>query len=127
MNPLQFLGFRGGEQVGRLLDGLLEAAGAEIIRPTLEHGETELHRQDLLEHGQILLRKLLLQVNGVRAHDRLLLVRHCIEDRRHQVGQALADAGAGLDRQVLTVRQGPRDGYRHFLLLRAELEVPGAG
>ena len=74
VNPLQLLGFGGGEEVAGLLHGLVEAAGAEVIGPALEHGEAELHRQDLLEHGQVLLRELLLQVDGVRGDDRLLLV-----------------------------------------------------
>ena len=48
VDPLQFLGFRGGEEVASLLDGLVEAPRAEVIAPAFEHGETELHRQDLL-------------------------------------------------------------------------------
>ena len=51
------------------------------------------------------------------------LLRHGVEDGGHQVSQALADARAGLDRQVLAVGQRLRHGHRHLLLLRAELEV----
>ena len=123
VNALQLLGLGGGKEVAGLLDGLVEAARAEVIAPAFEHGETELHRQDLLEHRQVLLRELLLQVDRVRGDDRLLLVGHGIQDRRHQVGQALADARAGLDRQVLAAGQGLRHRHGHFLLLRPELEV----
>jgi hypothetical protein len=87
----------------------------------------ELHREDLFQHGQVLLGELLLQVDGVRGEDRLLLVRHGIEDRRHQVGQALADAGASLDREVFAVFQSPRHRDRHLLLLGAELEIRRSG
>jgi hypothetical protein len=40
-----------------------------------------------------------------------------------KIGQRLADAGAGLDRQVLPILQRPRHGHGHLLLLRAELEI----
>ena len=101
----------------------MEPARAQVIGPAFEHGETELHRQDLLEHRQVFLRELLLQIDGVSRNYRLLLVGHGIQDGRHQIGQAFADTRAGFDRQVLPVGQGLRDGHRHFLLLRAELEV----
>ena len=123
LNPLQFLGLRGGKEVAGLLDGLVEAARADVIAPAFEHGEAELHRQDLLKHRQVLLRELLLQVDSVRGDDGLLLVGHGMQDRRHQVGQALADSRAGFDCQVLAVGKGLRHRHRHFLLLGPELEV----
>ena len=82
---------------------------------------------NLLEHGQVFLRELLLQVDRVRANDGLLFVGHGVEDRRHQVSQALADAGAGLNGQVLAIRQRLRHCHRHLLLLGAELEVRRPG
>ena len=123
MNPLQFLGFRGGEEVAGLLDGLLKAARAEVIAPAFKHREAELARHNLLEHRQVYLRELFLQVDGVRGDHRLLLVRHGIQDRRHQIGQALPDSRASLDRQMLAIRQGLRHRHRHFLLLRPKLEI----
>ena len=45
------------------------------------------------------------------------------QNRRNQIGQRLADARAGFDREVFAVLQRPRHGHGHFLLLRAELEI----
>ena len=48
---------------------------------------------------------------------------HGKQDGRDQVGQALPDAGARFNSQVLAVLQRARDRHGHFLLLRAELEI----
>src|SRR5688572_28023944 len=68
-DTLQFADLRGSEQSGCLVDGLLQAALTELIVAALEHAKTEFHRQDGLQHRQVLLRELLLQVDRVRRDD----------------------------------------------------------
>ena len=111
-----------------LLHRLLQPARAEIIRAALEHREAELHRlgsapSTLGQHRQVFFRELLLQIDGVRGDDGFFLLRHGEQNRRNQIGQRFADAGAGLDREVFAVLQRPRHGHGHFLLLRAELKI----
>ena len=45
------------------------------------------------------------------------------KDRRDEIGERFADAGASLDHQMSIFFQCPRHRYRHFLLLRAEFEI----
>ena len=128
VNARQFLGLGGGEQIAALLHGLLEPAGAEIIRAAFQHGITEpdglrQRAQHLGEHGQILFRELLLQVDGMRGNDGFFLLRHGEEDGGNEIGEGFAHAGAGFDGEVFAILQGARDGHGHLLLLRAELEV----
>ena len=92
VNARQFLGLGGGEQIATLLHGLLQPAGAEIIRAAFQHGIAEpdglrQRAQHLREHGQILFGELLLQVDGVRGDNGLLLLRHGKEDRGNEIGE----------------------------------------
>ena len=111
-----------------LLHRLLQPARAEIIRAALEHREAEFHRlrqraKHAGEHRQIFFRELLLQIDGVRGDDGLFLLRDGEQNRRNQIRQRFADAGAGLDGEVLAVLQRARHGHGHFLLLRAEFKI----
>ncbi len=99
----------------------------QVIGSPLEHGVLEAHGKNLSQHRQVLLRELLLQVYRVSGDYRLLLTFHGVEYRGDEVGQALADARAGLHGQVLPVLQRLRDCYGHALLLGPFLEVPGSG
>jgi hypothetical protein len=100
VNPTQFFMFRRGEQGVRLLHGAVQSPPAQVIRPPFQHLVLEPHREHLGQHGEILLRQLLLKIDGVRADDRLLLLRHRKQDRGHQVGQTLAHARPRLHRQM---------------------------
>ena len=139
---LRFLGPRGdalellhlgrAEELVGVLQGLVQAAGAEVVRAALEHRVVEPHRRRQraehgVEHRQVFLRELLLEGDGVGADDGLLLLREREEDGRDEVGEGLANAGAGLDDEVLALGQRASDGHGHLLLLGAELEVAGLG
>ena len=100
----------------------MEAAGTEIILASLEHGVLE-GGQQRLEHGQVFANQLFLQIDGVRADDRLFGFFEREENRRHQVGQALAHARARLDQEVFAADQRARHRHRHALLLGAVLEI----
>ena len=122
-DSLQFLHLGGGQQRRRLLPGALQPPGAEIVAAPLEHCERKLHRQHLLEHRQILLGQLLLQVDRVGRDHRLFVLANRMQDGRNQIGQAFADACAGLDDEVLAILQRLGHGDGHFLLLGAEFEI----
>ena len=73
----------------------------------------------LLEKRNVLEEELLLQVLGAGGdHDAL-----AGEDRGNQVGERFAGAGAGLDDQVLAVRERGFHGLGHVQLAGAEFVV----
>ena len=126
IDPLQFLGLGGGEQVADLLHRFVQPARAEVIRPAFEHRETELHRPgapSTREHRQVFFGELLLQIDGVRGNDGFFSVRHGEQNRRNQIGKRFADARAGLDGEMFAVLQRPRHGHGHLLLLRAKFKI----
>ena len=116
-----------GEKLSALRRDLAQAPGAKIIVPAFEHGEMEFHRQNLGQHRQVFPDQLLLQIDGVRGDDRFLVPRDSEKNRRNQIGQALAHAGAGLDDQIFPLFQRARDRHGHLLLLRAIFEIARFG
>ena len=114
-----------------LLHGFLQAARAEIIRAAFQHGKLKFHRlrqraEHAREHREIFFRELLLQIDGVRGDDGFFLFLHGEEDGGNQVGEAFADARAGLHCEMLAMFERARHGHGHLLLLRAEFEIFGA-
>ncbi len=85
----------------------------------LEHGvqgpaaENRLHRVG--QSGQIVVDQLRLQREGGRRDDH----RAVHEQRRREIGERFAGAGAGLDEQVLAMAGGVGDRVRHRLLAGA--------
>ena len=69
------------------------------------------------------MQELLLEIDGVRRNDRFLVLFERKQNRRNEIGERFADAGAGLDHQMSIFLQRPRDRDRHFLLLRPEFEI----
>jgi hypothetical protein len=61
---------------------------------------TELVGNHRIEQRDVLVDQLFLQRDRVRADDHALAVREDALDRRNEVGEALARAGAGLDHQA---------------------------
>ena len=84
----------------------------------------EVHPQVLAEKGQVLSDELLLQGDRMGADDDAIGGRGGSLDGGDQVGEALADAGAGLDEQVDRLVERPLDGGGHLDLL-GTLLVPG--
>ena len=101
----------------------MQPSRAQVVGPSFQHREGKLHRQDFLQHRQVLLRELLLQIDCMCRDDGLFAIRHGIENGRYQIRQALAHARSGLDGQVLVLFERPRNGDGHLLLLRTELEI----
>ena len=101
----------------------MQTSSAEVIASAFEHRELEFYGQDLLQHRQILLRELFLEIDRVGGNHRFFLVRHRIQNRRNEVSQAFTDASPCFDGQMLPLFEGPRHRHGHLLLLRAKLEI----
>ena len=99
--------------------GLRRPHGAEVVAPAFyEHG-LELHAHVFLQERNVLGDQLFLQGNGVRGNHGVDIFPHGGQDQRHEVGEALADAGPGFDDQVVLVHDRFRDRIGHGPLLRA--------
>jgi hypothetical protein len=80
---------------------------------------------DALQERNVLADELLLQADRVRGNDDpAFLVRQRRLNGRDEIGEALADAGAGLDHQVPPLGDRQGDGVGHGKLLRPGLVVP---
>ncbi len=76
---------------------MLQLAQAGVIAPPLDQHCLEFDARIAGQKGEVFLDQLLLQINGVSGDDHPLVVAYRPEDRRNQVGQGLAGAGARLD------------------------------
>ena len=101
-----------------LLRSLLDPALAGVVGAPLDERELEIDRQDSREKGKILRHQLFLQVDGAGGDDHPLSVLDRPENARHQVGEALANPGAGLrgDHPVLVQRAGHLDSHLYLAL-----------
>ena len=105
------------ERVGRLLLGrALQPGQAQVVVAALEHRERRPAAEQRLDRvgqpGQVVVDQLGLQRQG-RGRDHH---RPVDQQRRRQVGQRLAGAGAGLDQQVLAGGRSIGDSVGHRLL-----------
>ena len=108
------------ERIAGLSLKRLEAVQAEIVAASLHAGRGERDAERVPQHRQVLEEDLFLQVLGAGRDEHALAA----EDRRHQIGERLAGAGAGLGEQrrrrsASTVR----DGLGHLELAGARLEA----
>ena len=106
-----------GAQRRRFLEDLV-ALQAEVVAAALHARGRERHRQHAGEQRQILGEDLLLQVLGAGRDDDALAA----QDRRHEVGERLAGAGAGLDEEHAAVLERVGDRRGHAALAVARLE-----
>jgi hypothetical protein len=104
------------------LRGEPEPAQADVVAAALDEHRGELVGNDRVEERQVLLEQLLLQRDRVGADDHPLASLDDAPDRRQQIGEALADAGAGLDEQMLAALHRGLDRRGHLELLRPRLE-----
>ncbi len=109
---------------------LMHFLPAQKIGAALHQRRLQVGREVLLQEGNILLEELLLQrFRGGGDHH-----APAAANRRNQIGERLAGAGARLDHDMLMVLEGFFDDPRHFELRRAELvagmtrfeQAPGA-
>ncbi len=96
-----------------LRHAFVEPVQAEVVRPPLEHGElrapAQLRMQRVDRPGKVALDELALQRQGGRGHHHPLP----LGQRRHEVAERLAGAGAGLDEEVGVVVDGLGHGLGH--------------
>ena len=112
------------KQRQRFLLGVSKSPQAEVIAAPLHQRDLERFREHRLQKGNVLLNQLFLQVDRVGGNDDAIVF--FAEDRldgRHEVGERLADAGAGLDQQMPFAVDGVGDGVGHLHLLGPALEV----
>ena len=111
----------GLEQAVRLLGrAAIQFGQAQVMMAALEHGERRLAAQLWLHRlgqpGQVVVHQLMLQREGGRGDHH----RSGDQQRRHQVGERLSGARAGLDQQMFALAGGLADRGGHGLL-----PVPG--
>ena len=92
---------------------LLDLVVARVVPPTLHQAEREGPGQGCTQCGEIFLDQLLLEPDGRRDHQDLLLGDQRVPDRRHQGGVALPHSRGCLDEQVLAGTDGAVDLLRH--------------
>ena len=102
--------------VGR---GSLEMMVADVVRAALEQRERDRNLQRVAHERQVALEELVLQRLGAGGHDHLAAV----QERRHEIREGLAGAGAGLGDQCAAARDRVRDGVGHRELLRAKAKA----
>ena len=94
-----------------------QPALADVIGPALGQHYRKLIRQDGLEKGDVLVGNLFLEIDGIGGDDDRLFGGQGLVDSRDEVGECLADAGAGFDNQVLVFIYGLADALEHGHLL----------
>ena len=99
-----------------------QPAQTDVVGPSFDQDRLERLVDDTLEKRNVLADELFLKADRVcRDDDAAALVRLGRQDGGDEVGEALADAGAGLDEQVMPVAHRDGDGGGHLELLRPEL------
>ncbi len=116
-----------GEEFAAVAHGALQPQRAEIILAALQQHRLELLWQQILHERDVLVEKLLLQVDRMGRDERLAVLRQRVKNRRHEVGETLAHAGARLDDEMRPVPAGLGHGGGHRLLLGAVLELARLG
>ena len=113
-----------GELLRALLAGrgqLGEALHADVVGATLEHRPGEGDVEVSFQEGEVLARQLVLERLGGGGDDGVATR----QDGRHEVGERLARAGAGLHRHMLAFGDALADGGGHLLLPLAHLTAAG--
>ena len=97
---------------------LLQAVGAQIVRAPLEQRDARRHADGARHQRQVLVEQLVLQRARAGGDEHALAG----QQRRHQVGEGLAGAGAGLDheRRAVFERQRHAPGHRQLRTARRE-------
>ena len=99
--------------------GALEMMVADVVRAALEQRERHRELQRVADERQVALEELVLQRLGAGGDDDLAAV----EQRRDEIGEGLAGAGAGFGDQRAALRDGRGHRIGHRELLRAEAEA----
>jgi hypothetical protein len=118
-----YAGGKGGSLAKLVQAGYPVPDGFVILPAAFDQDGRELQGQDGVEEGEVLRDELFLEADGMRGNHHptkgcLLGFPPCGgEDGGHEVGEALSDAGARLDDQVMLPVDGSIDGLGHGELL----------
>lgn len=123
----EFRGLCAGDKFRGVLERSVEALGAEVVLAALDEHVLEVAPEQAAGDRKVLVEELFLEVDGVCADNHLGAAVEGVDDAGHEVGEALADTGAGLDDQVAASGECGCDGGGHLALLGAKLEVLGLG
>jgi hypothetical protein len=105
------------------LSGLFEAALAEVIAAAFDEDGGEFIGVDGLEERDVLVDELFLEGDGVGGDDDAFFVFDGEVDGGQEIGEGFADAGAGLDEEMMVLGEGFLDGGGHLQLLGTEFEL----
>ena len=122
------------EQARGPAQGVFHPPQAEVIAAALDQHGGELGRHHAPQQRDVLGEQLLLEADRVRGDDhppggRFVIVVAAFglfargQDGRHEIGEALAHAGAGLDDQVMAILDRVRHGVGHGQLFVAMFVV----
>ncbi len=97
----------------------LELAQAGVVVVALERDVAKLAAERLVQPGQFVVDELVHERVGLRRHAHAHAVLERVERARHEVGDRLAHAGPGLDRDMRPRVERPEYSARHLELLGA--------
>src|SRR5438128_1535317 len=100
---------------------LFQSSLAEVVAASLDEHRGEFVGIQRLDERNILVDQLFLKRDSVRGDDDALFLPHREVDRGQKVGERLADARAGLDKQMMPVCESLLDRAGHLKLLRSML------
>lgn len=103
----------------RIVAREVEPVQAQVARAPLEQRRAHRQLERLDQTRQVAAEQLVLQGLGGGRQQHALAA----QQRRHEIRESLAHAGAGLDHQHAAVLDGAGDGQRHFGLPRALAEL----
>ena len=107
---------------------LLQPLQANVVAPSLEQRESHgLVGKSAGKKGKILPHQLFLQCDGIRGDDRAFAIRRGPAQRRHEIAERLANAGAGLEQSDAAERVQARHAHRHLTLARTILVLAERG
>lgn len=120
-----------GEQLGAGLECFVEAGGAEVIGPAEEDGVIEIGEagqtgdgaEETAAERKVLFLDLFLECDGIGGDDEGTFGGLGVEEAGEEVGEAFADAGAGLEEERLIGLHGGGGGVGHAGLLGTVLKA----
>ena len=109
--------FFGREEIPSVTDRSGKACGADVVLPPLEQDGLEVLSDHTPDQWDILVQKLLLQVDGVCADEGLAARPPRMQNGGKEVGEGFAHASSGLHDQMRAPLKGGGHTFGHLLLL----------
>jgi hypothetical protein len=122
-NSLELGALPGRKEIACLREGAFQTRSAKKIVATFEQSGFKLDRQQLLNQGNILVDKLLLERDRVSGDDRFASGSNGIESGWDQVCERLSHASARFNNEVLGGFERPGHIAGHLLLLGTILVI----